>query len=143
MLVTILGLILVVAASVFVAWPLLSPVPGGEPTGEDEEAVHLAGEKEATLEAIREADFDHRVGKISDADHAALRAELEERALQALSAADDGHPGDGASPGPRDTDGTVFCAGCGGRLDHAARFCMKCGTKRPRSAQRHPAPSPS
>ena len=99
MLVTALGLLVVLAAALYVTWPLLAGV-GAESDPEAESVRPAAGlavegdaaraalerDRDVALAAIKEADFDHRVGKLSDEDHAALRTELENRALRAISA---------------------------------------------------------
>ncbi|MEW6272937.1 MAG: zinc ribbon domain-containing protein [Thermodesulfobacteriota bacterium] len=154
MLLTIVGLVLVLAAAAYVAWPLLAP---GEPLEAAPGATPDAGEitpekeKELALLAIREADFDHRTGKLSDEDHAALRAELEERALRAIAAVDSASAlhavppaaAPGASPaspppvaGRAAGEAAGFCPGCGQRFARAARFCHACGRKLPATKER-------
>jgi len=135
--VTLIGLAIVVVASIFVTWPLLERSQVEE-ANEQSETSALHKEKNAALEAIREIDFDHRVGKISDEDHAALRADLETRALEALTALDEA-----AEPALRAVAGHAtaqsgddpagFCSHCGTRFKRETRFCVGCGEKLPRS----------
>jgi hypothetical protein len=147
-LITLVGLVLVVLAAVFVAWPLLAGTPTAE-VGESPlvEASELEKEKDSALLAIRDADFDHSVGKLSDDDHAALRAELEQRALRAITALDAASGAEaagrepGAEPGLRavrghgsgtpEAAGGGFCPSCGHRFGRAASFCAGCGKKLP------------
>jgi len=140
--VTIIGLVIVVVCAIYVALPLLSSAEG-EPITEVFEASALQKEKDAALEAIREIDFDLRVGKLSEEDHAALRADLEKRALSAMSALDknaaaepdlravrgqgEGSGGDGAAG---------FCPACGHQFKRSASFCVSCGKKLPSSGGR-------
>ncbi len=141
MLITLLGLVLVAASAMYIAWPLLAPSEAEEVAGEHSEAIALEREKEAALAAIAEVDFDHRVGKISDADHAALRADLEARALRALAASDEAAKepalralaGDATAPAARTGGG--FCPACGHRFQREARFCTRCGKKFSRSGK--------
>jgi hypothetical protein len=142
MLITVLGLVLVVATAVALAWPLLSG-SGDEPVTAPapDPRTRLLGEKESALAAIREADFDHETGKLSAEDYATLRAELEERALRAIAALDrttdaSGAPREGA-PGAAPAAST-FCSGCGTAIRADADFCSRCGQQltRTRSGKR-------
>jgi hypothetical protein len=142
MLITVIGLVLVVATALAVAWPLLSE-PGAEPMSANalDPRARLGSEKEAALAAIREADFDHETGKLSAEDYATLRAELEERALRALTALDRAND---AASAPRDAaPGTAqaaatFCSGCGSPVQGDVGFCPRCGQQltRARSGKR-------
>jgi NADH pyrophosphatase NudC (nudix superfamily) len=148
MLVTAIGLALVVAAAFFVAWPMLSPAAAdaageaSDPARESEAAASraaLARRRDAALAALKEAEFDHQVGKLSDEDHAALRSELETRALEAIAALDaaDAIPRHDAGIAPRaartteDRSGGFFCAACGHPNPGGARFCAACGAAGP------------
>ena len=155
MLTTIAGLVLVVLAAFFVAWPLIAGrasevLPS---TSSDDGGSTPEKDKEQALLAIREADFDHRTGKLSDEDYAALRAELEGRALTAMAAEDAASalravpPGAPAAapvagaaaiaPQPRATaEPGGFCPACGVRFARGARFCPGCGKKLPSATQR-------
>ncbi len=95
----------------------------------------LLEEKRRVLAAIKELDFDHAMGKLSDEDHRTIRARYERRAAEVLRALDEPsalHPwaralAEGAvapssAPSPA-------CPGCGAALDADARFCKHCGTK--------------
>jgi hypothetical protein len=80
------GLVVIASVAVAVAWPLLRPtamstVPVGDP-----ERYRWEREKDLAYAAIKEADFDLQMGKLSAEDHAALRAKYEARALAALGA---------------------------------------------------------
>jgi hypothetical protein len=142
MLITVLGLVLVVATAVALAWPLLSgsgedPISAPPP----DPRTRLLGEKETALAAIREADFDHETGKLSADDYATLRAELEERALRTITALD--RTADATSEpreGPTATGGaaTTYCSGCGSPVPGDAGFCSRCGQQltRARSGKR-------
>ncbi len=137
MAVTLIGLVIVTAAAIFIAWPLLSG--GGDSDAPVvPEMSALEKDKNAALEAIRELDFDQRLGKISDEDHAGLRADLEKRAMKALSAADAGSAGEpglqsvtshGASPSTSNAEAGGFCSSCGNQFKRDARFCVTCGKK--------------
>jgi cytochrome c-type biogenesis protein CcmI len=137
MLITLIGLVLVVATAAALAWPLLS-----EPERDLVDALapdpraRLTSEKEAALAAIREADFDHETGKLSAEDYATLRAELEERALRAITALD--RATEPASSPREAAIGTApaagaFCSSCGVPMRGDATFCSHCGQQLARS----------
>lgn len=155
MLVTIVGLVLVLAAAFYVVWPLFaaterevvaSPSDAGATTPEHD--------KEQALLAIREADFDHRTGKLSDEDYAVLREELEARALSAIAAVDAAnalHAVPAGTPATTGATGTQaastaaarggaepagFCPACGVRFGRDARFCPGCGKSLPNTTAR-------
>ena len=77
-----LGLIAVVAwgvAGPLFALPLL-PLPALESPREE----RWRKQKEEALAAIKEAEFDFHLGKLSDQDYRQLRARLEAQALEAM-----------------------------------------------------------
>lgn len=86
-LVYVAGLLVIAGVAIAVAAPLLRPraVAMGAPPS-DPERYRLEKEKELAYAAIKEADFDMQMGKLSAEDHAALRAKYEARALAALAA---------------------------------------------------------
>jgi rRNA maturation endonuclease Nob1 len=136
MVLTAIGLFLVLATALALAWPLLSP-PHEEPEAPvaSDPAARLRSEKDTALAAIREADFDHETGKLSEEDYRVLRAELEERALGALAALDQvagtATPPVGAAVeriGARAT-AAAFCPGCGRKRSAETDFCSHCGHK--------------
>ena len=86
-LVYLAGLVVIAAVAVSIAAPLLWPRPSvaNAPTA-DPERYRLEKEKELAYAAIKEAEFDLQMGKLSPEDHAALREKYETRALAALEA---------------------------------------------------------
>jgi hypothetical protein len=92
----ILGALLAVACAVFVARPfLLEPAPRSDRLDDLDEPtqrrVALAEERDRALAALRELEFDHRTGKVSDGDYRALVGPLRARAAESLRALDGGH----------------------------------------------------
>lgn len=81
----LLGLALIVALACFVAAPLFRTelTRPGEEEGERE---RWERQKRQALLAIKEAELDHRMGKLSDHDLAGMRARFEAQALDALAA---------------------------------------------------------
>src|SRR5438093_8707801 len=86
-----LGVVLAVACVLFVARPFLrDPAPKtdrlDEPGPQDEIRTALAEERDRALAALKELEFDHRTGKVSDEDYRALVGPLRRRAADALRA---------------------------------------------------------
>jgi hypothetical protein len=87
----VLGAILAVAAVVAVARPFLrEPAPASDDLGElgelDRRRLTLAEERDRALYALKELEFDHRTGKISDDDYRQLVGPLRRAAAEALRA---------------------------------------------------------
>jgi hypothetical protein len=85
----LLGLAIIVVASVFVVVPLFRPSPAtGAEAGSERERWER--QKRQALEAIKEVELDHRMGKLSQEDLAAMRARFEAQALEAMAALEGG-----------------------------------------------------
>jgi len=89
----ILAVLLAVACVAFVARPFLrEPAPEDDRLAElpprERERVRLAEERDRALAALKELEFDHRTGKISDADYRELVTPLRRQAAEALRALD-------------------------------------------------------
>jgi len=80
------GLVLILIASLFVAAPLFRPARAGAAGDDASERARWERQKRQALAAIREAEMDHRMGKLSDEDLATQRGRFEEQALAALAA---------------------------------------------------------
>ncbi len=84
-----LGAALAVACVIFVARPFLRDPAAldddlREPTRADEERLRLQETRDRALAALKELEFDHRTGKISDADYRELVGPLRREAAEAL-----------------------------------------------------------
>jgi hypothetical protein len=87
----LLGALVAVAAVLVVARPFLrEPAPREDrldARGElEQRRLALAEERDRALAALKELEFDHRTGKVSDDDYRALVAPLRRRAAEALRA---------------------------------------------------------
>jgi hypothetical protein len=87
----VLGVVLAVAAVVFVSRPFLREPAArrdrlGEPDELERRRLELAEERDRALSALKELEFDHRSGKISDEDYAELVGPLRRRAAETLRA---------------------------------------------------------
>ena len=84
-----LAALLAVACAVYVAAPFLREPEAGddrlEELGElERRRAELAEERDRALAALKELEFDHRAGAISDEDYRALVGPLRRRAAEAL-----------------------------------------------------------
>ena len=87
-----LGALLAVAAVLFVARPFLLGEGDrlNEPGEAEQRRLALEEERDRALAALKELEFDHRTGKVSDEDYRTLVGELRAAAAQALRALDRG-----------------------------------------------------
>jgi hypothetical protein len=89
----VLGGVLALAAVVFVARPFLrDPSPSSdrldEPSARERRRLELIEERDRALAALKELEFDHRTGKVTDEDYRAQVGPLRRRAAAALRALD-------------------------------------------------------
>ena len=88
-----LGALLAIACVLLVALPFLRHPEVADdaldrPARREQELVALAEERDRTLAALKELEFDHRTGKVSDEDYRAQVGPLRRRAAEALRALD-------------------------------------------------------
>ncbi|MGZ4291709.1 MAG: hypothetical protein ACXVQQ_03845 [Gaiellaceae bacterium] len=88
-----IGVLLAVAVVVLVALPFLrEPVAEDDrldaPGEADERRLLLVEERDRTLAALKELEFDHRTGKVDDTDYRRLVGPLRQAAASALRAID-------------------------------------------------------
>ena len=82
----VLGALLAVAAVVFVAIPFLRAQDPPAPATPADAALAAAEERDRVLAELKELEFDHRTGKITDEDYRAQVGPLRRRAAALLSA---------------------------------------------------------
>lgn len=123
----VLSALIIVGAAAFVALPffrdesaaeLLQPVARGQ----------LERQKHDAYAAIKEAEFDQRMGKLSDDDFAALRAKYAAQAMEAIATLEGAHvtqPRQLADP--RRPIRIAFCPACGRGVPPRGNFCPGCG----------------
>ena len=85
----VIGALLAVASVVLVAAPFLrEPVPADDrllrPDAAQQRRLARAEERDRALGALKELEFDHRTGKISDEDYRAQVGALRRRAAETL-----------------------------------------------------------
>ncbi len=141
---------------------VLQPLFGGtvgrrdgvrEPEVEFEDIEESASPKIQALLALKEIEFDHATGKLSDGDYEELKAKYSKRALEAIEAEERGdvEPAAEAAAGVSDAaeelvrlaaEGKLaVCPTCGPRPEADAAFCSDCGAAltRPEPAAEAPA----
>jgi hypothetical protein len=116
-----LAILLIATVAATVAAPLLASGPDLS-IFSDRDIERLEREKNAALTAIREAQFDHAMGKLSEEDYTSLRSFYERRAVSALAEL-------GTRPVRLDTGA---CERCGRTFIDDSVYCGGCG--RPRAA---------
>ena len=86
----ILGALIAAAAVAVVALPFFRPAPDEAAADEAvaERRLELIEERDRALAALKELEFDHRTGKIDDADYRELVGPLRRTAAAALQALD-------------------------------------------------------
>jgi hypothetical protein len=87
----LLGGVLALVAVAFVARPFLrEPAPSNdvldEPDELEQKRLVLVEERDRALAALKELEFDHRTGKVTDDDYRSLVGPLRRRAAEALRA---------------------------------------------------------
>jgi hypothetical protein len=86
-----LAALLAVSAVAFVARPFLDEPEADDDrlaglTPAEQERLHLLERRDRALGALKELEFDHRTGKIADADYEASVGPLRREAAEAMSA---------------------------------------------------------
>jgi hypothetical protein len=87
----VVGAVLAIACVALVALPFLrEPRPENDRLfqPDEPERLALAEERDRSLAALKELEFDHRTGKVSDDDYRELVGPLRRQAAQALRALD-------------------------------------------------------
>ena len=103
----VLGAVLAAAAILLVALPFLREPAAADDTlaTPDDERLRLVEERDRALAALKELEFDHRTGKVSDEDYRELVSPLRQEAAAALRALDRYGPGM-SEPYPPPDEGT-------------------------------------
>jgi cytochrome c-type biogenesis protein CcmI len=74
--------LLAAVAFLFVFAPMLS---GSHRQRREQGRSRLEGERQTLIQLLRDVEFDHRTGKLSDADYQSAREEAESRAIQVMA----------------------------------------------------------
>lgn len=107
----VLGGVLAASAVLLAAWPFLREprqdegLHGLDPA--TRRRVALAEERDRALSALKELEFDHRTGKVTDEDYRLLLGPLRRQAAEALRAVESAAPADAASEPVAEKTGKV------------------------------------
>jgi hypothetical protein len=132
--VTLVGAGLTAAATYRTIAPLSMPV-SDEPLSGSSSRAELERDKALALRSLKELEFDHAMGKVSEADFAEVRDRLRARAVRLMVDLDGGTvyrariERDAAelASAPVSQPEAQTCAGCGTPNDADAQFCKRCG----------------
>jgi rRNA maturation endonuclease Nob1 len=126
-----ISVLIILAAAAFVVAPFLSQesvleaadwAPAGRANREK-----LERQKLEAYAAVKEAEFDHQMGKLSDADFAALRDKYSAQAIEAIAALESAASPSRKVAAARRPVRIAFCPGCGRGVPPRANFCPACG----------------
>lgn len=127
-----IGFFMVLAVAVYVAMPFFTAGTDGaldRPASVSaSERQKLERQKAEAYAAIKEIEFDYRMGKLSEADFTGIRNKFAAEALAAIAALDASKPapqrgrGEGRRPGR-----IAFCPSCGHPVPPRSNFCSACG----------------
>ena len=128
------SIVIVVAAAAFVAMPFF----GAEPVGDDgggATVMRAPGarqmferQKVDAYAAIKEAEFDYQMGKLSDVDFKLVRDKYAGQALEAIAALDTASVAHTRQlKETRRPTRIAFCPICGRGVPPRANFCPACG----------------
>jgi hypothetical protein len=127
---TLILVVCLLPAAVFVLWPLFSnDSEEVEPPPQPDSSSSLEERKKAAYAALKEAEFDRRTGKLSEEDYDKLVARYKSQALEAIAALDRRQGGAVSAPAADATPQVRFCAQCGTKIPSGAKFCAGCGSK--------------
>lgn len=111
----LVGTALALAALAFVLYPLFQEPLGVQPRRRRASPVGIT----TAVDALREIEFDHVTGKLSERDYAELKATYTQRAVDAMRATEGG------------TASALVCGRCGPRPEPDAAYCSECGAALP------------
>jgi len=130
----IFAILMIVAFAAMIAYPFWKYSDDAPAVDRHDSRESLDHEKHVALLAIREADLDRAMGKLSDEDYGNLRSQYERRAVSAIAALDrlDGPIPPRATTPPQNDGGpgARFCSACGRGFRADERFCPACGRAR-------------
>lgn len=139
--------IMIVASIAIVAYPLFSTPSRRTPvlsTGLDVTLESLVVQRDSAYSAIKDLEFDHAMGKLSETDYKVMRAKYETRAVSILQQLDSAKPSVARHAPSPDVDelierqvkqirrrsngsGEIPCPKCGAPRAESDAFCGKCG----------------
>jgi hypothetical protein len=114
------------AAAAYLSAPLLRPLTA---SADEVELPAATREREAIYVSLRDLDDDLATGKLSEEDHARMRAELRARAVALLQAEREVADAAPAIAPPAPAPAPARCDACGSEARAGDRFCGRCGAR--------------
>ena len=105
----------------------LAAAPPDEPAIGGRAREALARDKALVLRSIKELEFDHAMGKISEADFKNIGGRLRARALLLMQDLEGARPDSAEAAATASPPPGLYCAECGAPCDLDAKFCKHCG----------------
>lgn len=151
------ALLLALAAVAFVAWPLWKPSRPLVET-DDSPLAELIRRKDSTLRAIKEVEFDHRTGKLSEEDFQRYDERLRQQAIALMRQIEKHAPDlpvledelealiaskrtEAPAPIAPPAAPPHACPACGAPVEESANFCARCGASLSAAAPAPAAPA--
>jgi hypothetical protein len=127
--VEIIGIILAILTALFVGYPLLQKRRQKVSFALNHRAQELEARKAEIYAAIRDIDFDYRMGKLTQEDYETLREQYKTEAIGMMKQIDEMQLGKSrrSKNEPAGKTGSRFCHHCGQPAAPADRFCSACG----------------
>jgi len=128
----IIGFFLAVLTAIFVGYPLFQKRQQKISFALNHRAQELEARKAEIYAAIRDIDFDYRMGKLSQEDYDALRNQYKAEAISTMKQIDQmalGKPPRRAKTTETAKTAARFCHHCGQPAAAADLFCSACGGK--------------
>lgn len=124
----ILGLTLTLLTILFVAYPLMQKSQRKLSFAANHQSEDLVARKNEIYAAVRDIDFDYRMGKLSEEDYNSLREQYKQEAVKVMQALDrmSGSGQTQVKPGKAKSDAR-FCHMCGSPAHREDVFCGSCG----------------
>jgi ribosomal protein L40E len=127
------------AAVGFVLFPVFSRDASAGEVGSERatELARLTEKKVRIYESIKDLDFEHEAGKVSDRDYQQVRGDYLSQAVAVVAAMDalvsKSDPAAATEKGAPQAEAAEerVCVACGQKNPHEARFCFRCGSEIP------------
>lgn len=120
-----IGIVLVIATALFVGYPLWQKSARAANFKSNHQAEDWQARKEEIYAAIRDIDFDYRMGKLSQEDYSTLREQYKGEAINLMKKID--ALALGARPAKGKKTASKFCHNCGEPAGAGDKFCTACG----------------
>lgn len=125
----VLGITLTLLTILFVAYPLLQKSQRKLSFAANHQGEDLLARKNEIYAAVRDIDFDYRMGKLSEEDYNSLREQYKQEAVKVMQALDhmSGQEQPRAKQGKAAHSEARFCHMCGSPAHREDAFCSSCG----------------